>query len=523
MESPFSKPKSPGELALNPSWKSFFINPSTWIVITAMVTITVFHYFRVNLLPPAVNAFLNRHAVDRILFMFPIVFSTYSLGRRSGLFFLAMTGLIMFPRAFWISSYPVDALIETAAVILVGYYVIRIVSSQAEEKVLRQYSELHQLQVLQRLNKVAEQITSELELDRILIKVLEIAEELTMADGGGIALIDPDGGSIKYQYLHNLPQSLSKVTFLSGVGVAGEVISTCRPVIVKDYQSYPTALPEFLEAGLTDVVSVPIIKGEHIIGAMTLVNTHGGKQFSNGDLDILSGIGRLAGIAIDNGRLYEQMRFYARMITDAQESERKRIARELHDDTVQMLIALSRQIESLLTNLDSIPEIKLGDITALQVLTGTAIQDLRRFIQDLRPSLLDHLGLIAALEDLAHGLAEDNITADFQIFGELQRLTPEEELILFRIAQEALNNLRRHSGASEALIQIRFKPDMLRLTIEDNGIGFDMPRRLDDLVSTGKLGLLGMQERARMLGGNLKVQAAIDEGTTIIVDVPRSF
>jgi len=121
----------------------------------------------------------------------------------------------------------------------------------------------------------------------------------------------------------------------------------------------------------------------------------------------------------------------------------------------------------------------------------------------LRPPTLDHLGLVASLEGLANDLTEkDGIATELKVNGEPQRLLPEEELILFRIAQEALSNVRRHSKASRAKIRVEFHPDSLRVVIEDSGQGFNAPERIGDLVSSGKLGLLGMHERARLLGAH---------------------
>ncbi len=496
------------------------VTPSFWIAVVVLVTLAFFHYFRGSLLPYSVNEFFSRHAVERILFLIPIVISTHSFGRKGGLLTLGIVVLVMLPRVVWVSPYPTDASVETVAVIVVGYYIIHIINAQVEERVLRQEADAKQIQLQQRLNEVAEQITSELELDRILTKVLQIAEELSGADGGGIALIDPESESINYQYLHNLPQELRKIPFSKGEGVAGEVINSGCSVIVGDYPSYPTAIPAFTEAGFTGVVAVPIVKGEHIYGALTLVTTSQASQFTDRDVDILGGIGRQAGIAIENSHLYERMRFYAQQITRAQENERKRIARELHDDTVQMLIALSRRIENLVVLSETLSQTIQDRLTSLQELISTTLRGLRRFIQDLRPPTLDHLGLIAAIEGLTDGLGEDNIEAELNISDTVQRMTPDEELLLFRIVQEALSNIRRHSGATHAWVNIRFSPDMLQAIVEDNGCGFKPPERMDDLVSASKLGLIGMYERARMLGGTLGIQSMPGEGTKITLDVP---
>jgi signal transduction histidine kinase len=289
---------------------------------------------------------------------------------------------------------------------------------------------------------------------------------------------------------------------------------------VGDYQTYPSAIPAFAEAGLTSIVAVPIVSGDRVFGALSLVSTNRVKHFSDSDVAILTSIGRQAGIAIENARLYDRMRFYARQITRAQEDERRRIARELHDETVQMLVALSRRLESLATLPEPLPEAAVERLAALQKLIGTTLQGVRHFIQDLRPPTLDHLGLVATLEGLTGDLTDDGIEAGLTVTGEVRRLQPEEELVLFRVVQEALSNVRRHSKASHALVQIRFHPNSVRVTVQDDGIGFDAPAQMDDLVSTGKLGLTGMQERARMLGGTLVVQSDSDEGTAIAIEVP---
>lgn len=503
-----------------PGWKKTLASRSFWIVLVVFAATVFLHYFRAYLLPASANVFLSRHAVDRILFLIPITIVTYAFGLKGGLITLGAVVVAMLPRAVWISASPADALIETAAAAAVGYFVVRIIDAQAKERALRQESDARQLQIQQRLNEVAEQITSELELDRVLTKVIQIAEELTRADGGGIALLDQESESVRYPYLHNLPQELAGVFFSKEEGVAGKVISTGQPINVDDYQNYPAAIAPFVQAGLTSVVAVPIVSGDRVFGALSLVSTDRAKRFSDSDVTVLTSIGRQTGIAIENARLYERMRFYARQITRAQEDERKRVARELHDETVQMLIALSRRLEGLAALSEPLPKTAVERLAALQELIGTTLAGVRRFIRDLRPSTLDHLGLVATIEGLTDDLTDDGIETELAVVGEARRLQPEEELVLFRIIQEALSNIRRHSEASHATVRIRFHLDRVQVTVQDDGVGFDAPARMDGLVSTGKLGLIGMYERARMLGGTLTVQSSPGMSTVIIVDVP---
>lgn len=377
-----------------------------------------------------------------------------------------------------------------------------------------------QLQIQQRLNEVAERVTSELELDRILPKVLQIAEGLVGADCGFIALFDPATKRLSYPYLHNLPQDLTDVTVSKGEGVAGEAMVSGSPVSISDYPSYPNAVRAFVDAGLVSVVAVPIVASNRSFGTLA-VGSREAKEFSPAEISTLEGVGRQAGIAIDNARLYENMRYYARQITRAQEDERKRIAREAHDETAQILVALSRQLDALSAS-PRLPSAAFRErLEGVRELTTDALQSVRRFSQDLRPPVLDDLGFVPAIRGLSRQLeGEAGVKTEFRVSGTAYRLSPEEELVLFRIAQESLNNIRRHADASEAKVTVSFRPNNVRMVIEDDGKGFDSPEKFVDLVASGRLGLIGMHERARIVGGTLRIDAEPGRGTRVVVDAP---
>ncbi len=378
-----------------------------------------------------------------------------------------------------------------------------------------------QLRNEQRLNEVAEKITSELELDKILPTVLQIAVELIGADGGLIALFDRESDLIGFPYLHNLPPELANVTVPKGKGLAGEVMVTGRPIVIEDYQTYAQALPDFVEAGITSVVAVPMVRGDRLFGALGLVSLDGAKSFSDRDVALLVGMGRQAGIAIENARLYENMRFYVGQITKAQEDERKRIARELHDDTAQTLIDLSRRLDNLATSREPLSETVIGQLEEFQELIDSILRNVRRFSRDLRPSVLDDLGLLPALEWLTANLVKEaGIKTELEVHGDRRRLPPEAELALFRIVQEALRNIRKHSQASRVVTVVEFGEGRVRITVDDNGQGFELPGRTSDLAIAGKLGLIGIHERIHLLGGTLTVHSEPGKGTTMTVDVP---
>ncbi len=218
-------------------------------------------------------------------------------------------------------------------------------------------------------------------------------------------------------------------------------------------------------------------------------------------------------------KLQENLHYYLQQVTRAQEEERKRIARELHDETLQNLIAISRQLEKI-TSSDALWEESIEAVRDFKKKIEIAVQEIRRFSHDLRPSVLDDLGLLPALELLADDLDKQGIATSFKTVGEARRLVPEVEVMLFRIAQEAISNIWRHSQASAAELVIEFDDALVKLNISDDGKGFGVPQRVVDMAGLGKLGLTGMYERAKLLGGNLLLTSNRGKGTTVTVEVP---
>jgi two-component system sensor histidine kinase DegS len=219
--------------------------------------------------------------------------------------------------------------------------------------------------------------------------------------------------------------------------------------------------------------------------------------------------------------MQENLRFYLQQATRAQEEERKRISHELHDDTIQALIVLSRQLDALASADSGLSDENRQRLEELWQQTDSILKGVRRLSQDLRPAALDRLGLLPALEWLAANITEHSgIAAEVKVIGEERRLPEEVAIALFRIAQEALRNVWRHSGGTHVDITVEFVENMTRITVADNGKGFDLPEKLGDLAKLGKLGLTGMQERAQLVGGTLKVQSQAGKGLSVIVELP---
>lgn len=280
------------------------------------------------------------------------------------------------------------------------------------------------------------------------------------------------------------------------------------------------------------ILCMPIATGESVLGEMfiacSLEDFFGSSCIGQ---QLLVSIGSQLAVAVENARLYDALRrkegaisAFLRKYIAAQEEERKRIARELHDDTAQSLAALAMAIETAL----QVPARSVAQLKSLlepaRPLAERVSTEIDRIIHDLRPSLLDDLGLLEALRWYAdHRLKPLGIRVTFEGVRSEQRLTPELETALFRVAQEAMSNVARHARAKNVRLRAEFGADHAALEIEDDGCGFDVRSAFANGKDGGDdapFGLLGMHERVNLLGGTLAVDSRPGQGTTVRVRVP---
>lgn len=220
--------------------------------------------------------------------------------------------------------------------------------------------------------------------------------------------------------------------------------------------------------------------------------------------------------------LEEYRRSSSSLILRALEEERKRIARELHDETSQALTNMVIRLEMLLESLDGNDERLASDIRRLRDLAANALNETRRLTFDLRPTILDDLGLVPAIRWLIKDKLEpEGLQARFEVTGFEGRLSDEKETTLFRIVQEALSNVVRHADAQNVLVEVYQRDGYLVAAVEDDGRGFDVRSiRPDDPRGRG-LGLFGMRERAELVGGRLTVTSVAGKGTRIEAAIPH--
>jgi signal transduction histidine kinase len=221
----------------------------------------------------------------------------------------------------------------------------------------------------------------------------------------------------------------------------------------------------------------------------------------------------------------EALTMYARQMTNAQEEERRRIARDLHDGATQALSGLCRRFDLLLLRQSDAEDSARfrADVEELRSVAEGTVMDLRRVTRDLRPTILDDLGLLAGIEWLASDLRErtdlDVVVSERPPFA---TLSTEQEVGVFRVVQEALSNVEKHARASRVEIIVQGDEAVLRVDVRDDGVGFDAPANPGALAGAGRYGVLGMQERASLNGGSLTIESAPGEGTTVSLVINRS-
>jgi signal transduction histidine kinase len=270
------------------------------------------------------------------------------------------------------------------------------------------------------------------------------------------------------------------------------------------------------------ILCVPLKSKGRVIGALEAINKEYG--FSQDDLRLLNALVAPVSTAIENARLFEQVRVgreqlqtLSRRLVEMQEAERAHVARELHDETGQALSSILLNLGLLEQEADQ-PDTVITHTAEMITIVDDMLENLHRLAMNLRPATLDHLGLVPALEQYIETFNQQyNTRAQFEAVGlGKERLPPEMETALYRIVQESLTNVVRHAQATQVDVLVKQRGDQVVTIIEDNGIGFD----LETAMQTSRLGLLGMRERAEMLNGKLVIESTPGSGTTLLVEVP---
>ena len=390
-----------------------------------------------------------------------------------------------------------------------------------------------QYQELLALSRISAALSGLSDLDAILRIGLDNALKIMDGSVGGILLLDEETQTLSYRVHQGLSAGyVDEMQMKLGEGVAGRVAETGKSVLLEDISTDPRAAkPDLVtKEGLKAFISVPLRSKEKVLGVIN-VASRTSHHFTTSDLYLLHSIGDQLGVAIEQANLYtrlrrarERLRRLARQNLVAEEEERRRIARELHDETSQALSGIALQMQALIDVAQMSGEQKPEFIAGLKKVQSLVVQvhnEVSRLIADLRPALLDTLGLVPAIRQYAEArLHPLGMEVSVEIKGRERRLLPDVEAALFRFNQGGIGNIANHSKAKNATIVLDYQDDELLIQVTDDGQGFDVSQ-LTDIEESGRgRGLFSMRERIGFLGGNGSIESQPGQGTNVWARIP---
>ena len=385
------------------------------------------------------------------------------------------------------------------------------------------------------LSQITSTVSALSELDAILRVGVEKTLEFIGGSYGGIMLLNKESQKLTYHVYQGLSAEFTRRAEVKpGQGVNGKVFSTGKAILLDDISAEPEVLHSDLikTEGLRAFISVPLRFREAVLGVLNCASPRK-QHFTEKDMHLLNSIGDQLGLAIGHFRLHERLqekreryRDVARQVITAQEKEKKRISQELHDETSQMLAALTLNLKTLIemAKISGLRDQKFKDMLAKIHTTAVQINnEVNRIISDLRPTLLDSLGFVPAIRHYAESsLLPMDIKISFDIMETPPALSPEDEVNLFRWVQGVVGNIVQHSRARNVKISLQKKNNRLELSIKDDGVGFDVSRigRINSQKRRHGLGLIIAKERMKLIGGDCSIQSQPGKGTTVVAMIP---
>jgi len=389
--------------------------------------------------------------------------------------------------------------------------------------VMRALQRAQRLVVLSGISALLQQARPPREL---LAEVLQRVGGLLQLHTGWVFLRNQENGAYELATAYHLPRALEQDERAAMRGPC-----RCLDLLQAGQLTQPVNIVNCLRLERVGVraqhASVPLRSSTGIAGLMNL-QLPSGRLFSQRELALLATVGSQVGLAIERARLLDELQEKERVRSDlikrlltAHEDERRRIARELHDETGQALTALILTIDRVRARAEQGQTETAAELARLRGLAEATLEEVRKLIYDLRPTVLDDLGLAAALRwYVQHQLAARGLAVGLHVQLGDRRLDPMLETAVFRIAQEALWNVVKHAGATEVDVELTLADGQVRLRVRDNGRGFqvDGVRSVDPL--RGGAGLGGMQERAALLGGRVRIASRPGSGTEVLAEFP---
>lgn len=393
---------------------------------------------------------------------------------------------------------------------------VRSIGGEADKLAMLQRAE-RDLRELRLLYEIGQSLAINLDLPRLLGELRKRAPEVVGAERCSIFLLDEE----HHELVLEITDREQPFRMPADRGIAGWVVTHGIPQVVSDVEQdarWYDAISREVEYANRSLLCVPIRVQNRCIGAMQLLNKRSSDHFTDQDVQLLMTLASQAGVAIENARLYRALREERDRLLAKESQVRNAIARDLHDGPTQRLTAMTMNIEFIKKLMVAMPERVPDELDTLTDLATRTIADLRTLLFELRPLGLETQGLLSTMRQYVTRWQGTQLRLEAP--ASLPRLAPKVEEAIFLIIQEALTNARKHAGNTEIVIYLYVDENHLVASVRDRGKGFNLALVEANYAERGSLGLVSMNERARLISADLRIRSEPGQGTTVELRVP---
>lgn len=382
------------------------------------------------------------------------------------------------------------------------------------------------LAALQAVQTIAQQLSSGLDLDVLVQRVLQAGLQVMQAGGGTLFLHDASTDELVFEVIEGDGKGQLEGKRLSPTsGIAGWSFTHGETLIVNDVSQDPRFNASFDKSSgyhTHALIAAPLIVAGKTIGVLELLNKRSGEPFNNDDAGLLAVLAAQSAVAIENARLYRHLWNERNRILAVEEEVRRELAREIHDGPAQLLSAMVMNVrfaQALLA--DGSTAMVQDELTGLEDLATRALVQVRGLLFSQRPVVLETQGLFPALEMFVKRLQDAReLNVGLEVGCAPVHLPGRGDQTVFSIVQEAVGNAKKHAPGARVSISVQRDGDRLVVVVADDGPGFDVAAVRSTYDKRGSLGLLNMSERAEQLGGSVDIQSTAGQGTRVTLSVP---
>lgn len=375
------------------------------------------------------------------------------------------------------------------------------------------------------LRRITQELVSEVDIDCLLQNILRSAVQVMKGTAGSLILLDEQEDKLVFRVVEGGGGSrLQGKRMPRQEGIAGWVLEHHEAVIVDDTsqdQRFYAEVPRSVGYTVQSMICVPMIVRGRSIGVIQVLNKQDDECFDETDKALLLTFAAQSAIALRNAQLYQGLREERDRLVIVEEDVRRELARDLHDGPTQLVAAIAMNLQFIRKMLDSEPGQVRAELVEMEGLAKNAMRQLRNMLFDLRPVLLETEGLIPALRAYAQRATEtERFSVHFQTCGELPSLSNQASSAVFAIVQEAVSNARKHAHAANIWLNVECREDVLQVTVQDDGKGFEPNEIQDSYGLRDTMGMINMRERAAMIEATFSVESEVGHGTTVRLVAP---